>query len=66
MQSKERAKELYGELAFENIRVNVIHSDLSQIEVIFLSSIDKIDINILLLQSKVDENAKDTKKCNSK
>ncbi|XP_022145743.1 DEAD-box ATP-dependent RNA helicase 57 [Momordica charantia] len=32
VQSKERAKELYGELAFENIRVNVIHSDLSQIE----------------------------------
>ncbi|MED6113749.1 DEAD-box ATP-dependent RNA helicase 57 [Stylosanthes scabra] len=30
VQSKERAKELYGELAFENIRVDVIHSDLSQ------------------------------------
>ncbi|XP_014495716.1 DEAD-box ATP-dependent RNA helicase 57-like [Vigna radiata var. radiata] len=26
-QSKERAKELYGELAFDNIRVDVIHSD---------------------------------------
>ncbi|KAH7519052.1 hypothetical protein JRO89_XSUnG0145600 [Xanthoceras sorbifolium] len=30
LQSKERAKELYEELAFENIRVGVIHSDLSQ------------------------------------
>ncbi|RHN48437.1 putative RNA helicase [Medicago truncatula] len=32
LQSKERAKELYGELAFDNIRVDVIHSDLSQEE----------------------------------
>ncbi|CAK9323195.1 unnamed protein product [Citrullus colocynthis] len=32
VQSKERAKELYGELTFENIRVSVIHSDLSQLE----------------------------------
>ncbi|ESW29568.1 hypothetical protein PHAVU_002G080600 [Phaseolus vulgaris] len=32
LQSKERAKELYGELAFDNIRVDVIHSDLSQQE----------------------------------
>ncbi|KAG7028005.1 DEAD-box ATP-dependent RNA helicase 57 [Cucurbita argyrosperma subsp. argyrosperma] len=32
VQSKERAKDLYGELAFENIKVNVIHSDLSEIE----------------------------------
>ncbi|XP_031396512.1 DEAD-box ATP-dependent RNA helicase 57 isoform X1 [Punica granatum] len=32
VQSKERAKELYGELAFDNIRANVIHSDLSQIQ----------------------------------
>lgn len=32
VQSKERAKDLYGELAFENIRVNVIHSDLTQME----------------------------------
>ncbi|KAI5325436.1 hypothetical protein L3X38_034510 [Prunus dulcis] len=30
VQSKERAKELYGELLFENIRVSAIHSDLSQ------------------------------------
>ncbi|KAI4378744.1 hypothetical protein MLD38_016181 [Melastoma candidum] len=30
LQSKERAKELYGELALDNIRANVIHSDLSQ------------------------------------
>ncbi|GKU94598.1 hypothetical protein SLEP1_g8064 [Rubroshorea leprosula] len=30
MQSKERAKELYEELKFEDIRVDVIHSDLSQ------------------------------------
>ncbi|XP_044500060.1 DEAD-box ATP-dependent RNA helicase 57 isoform X1 [Mangifera indica] len=32
VQSKERAKELYGELAFDNIRAGVIHSDLSQTE----------------------------------
>lgn len=32
LQSKERAKELYGELAFDNIRVDVIHSDLTQEE----------------------------------
>lgn len=30
VQSKERAKELYGELAFEDIRAGVIHSDLSE------------------------------------
>lgn len=34
VQSKERAKELYGELALDNIRASVIHSDLSQIQVI--------------------------------
>lgn len=33
VQSKERAKELYGELAFDDIRVDVLHSDLSQKEV---------------------------------
>ncbi|TKY62174.1 DEAD-box ATP-dependent RNA helicase 57 [Spatholobus suberectus] len=32
LQSKERAKDLYSELAFDNIRVDVIHSDLSQEE----------------------------------
>ncbi|XP_028775136.1 DEAD-box ATP-dependent RNA helicase 57 [Neltuma alba] len=32
VQSKERAKELYGELQFDNLRVGVIHSDLSQKE----------------------------------
>ncbi|KAK2364087.1 DEAD-box ATP-dependent RNA helicase 57 [Trifolium repens] len=32
VQKKERAVELYGELAFDNIRVDVIHSDLSQEE----------------------------------
>ncbi|KAH9671782.1 hypothetical protein KPL70_017482 [Citrus sinensis] len=30
VQSKERAKELYGELAFDDNRAGVIHSDLSQ------------------------------------
>ncbi|KAH9735360.1 DEAD-box ATP-dependent RNA helicase 57 [Citrus sinensis] len=30
VQSKDRAKELYGELAFDDIRAGVIHSDLSQ------------------------------------
>ncbi|GLT89719.1 hypothetical protein SLE2022_076940 [Rubroshorea leprosula] len=30
MQSKEQAKELYEELKFDDIRVDVIHSDLSQ------------------------------------
>ncbi|CAJ1947382.1 unnamed protein product [Sphenostylis stenocarpa] len=34
LQSKERAKELYGELAFDNVRIDVIHSDLSQQEVV--------------------------------
>jgi hypothetical protein len=34
VQKKERAVELYGELAFDNIRVDVIHSDLSQEEVV--------------------------------
>ncbi|XP_042517839.1 DEAD-box ATP-dependent RNA helicase 57 [Macadamia integrifolia] len=32
LQSKERAKELHRELAFDNIRVDVIHADLSQIQ----------------------------------
>ncbi|CAL0309860.1 unnamed protein product [Lupinus luteus] len=32
VQSKERAKELYGELAFDSIRVDAVHSDLSQEE----------------------------------
>lgn len=30
VQNKERAKELYGELEFDDIRVDVIHSDLNQ------------------------------------
>ncbi|KDO38987.1 hypothetical protein CISIN_1g030396mg [Citrus sinensis] len=33
VQSKDRAKELYGELAFDDIRAGVIHSDLSQTQV---------------------------------
>lgn len=33
VQSKERAKELYAELLADNIRVDVIHSDLSQAHV---------------------------------
>lgn len=32
VQSKERAKELYKELAFEDIKADVIHADLSQTE----------------------------------
>ncbi|KAF8038662.1 hypothetical protein BT93_B1257 [Corymbia citriodora subsp. variegata] len=32
VQSKERAKELYGELVLDNIRASVLHSDLSQIQ----------------------------------
>ncbi|KAL4351363.1 hypothetical protein GQ457_06G025920 [Hibiscus cannabinus] len=32
LQSKERAKELYEELKFDDIRVGVIHSDLSEIQ----------------------------------
>ncbi|XP_015893193.2 DEAD-box ATP-dependent RNA helicase 57 isoform X2 [Ziziphus jujuba] len=32
LQSKERAKELYAELSVANIRVDVIHSDLSQMQ----------------------------------
>lgn len=34
VQSKERAKELYKELAFEDINADVIHADLTQSEVI--------------------------------
>ncbi|MFQ6666639.1 hypothetical protein Gotur_032920 [Gossypium turneri] len=34
VQSKERAKELYEELKFDNIRVGVIHSDLSETQVL--------------------------------
>lgn len=33
VQNKERAKELYDELKLEDIRPDVIHSDLSQIQV---------------------------------
>ncbi|KAF8408574.1 hypothetical protein HHK36_004637 [Tetracentron sinense] len=36
VQSKERAKELYKELAFDNIRVDVIHADLPQIQIIIV------------------------------
>lgn len=32
VQSKDRAKDLYKELRFDDIRVDVIHSDLSQVE----------------------------------
>ncbi|GAB4843008.1 hypothetical protein Ancab_012984 [Ancistrocladus abbreviatus] len=32
VQSRERAKELYKELAFSDIRVDVIHADLSQVQ----------------------------------
>lgn len=35
VQNKERAKELYDEVKFDDIRADVIHSDLSQIQVIF-------------------------------
>lgn len=34
VQNKERAKELYDELKFDDIRADVIHSDLNQIQVI--------------------------------
>lgn len=36
VQNKERAKELYNELKFDNIRADVIHADLSQIQVIYV------------------------------
>jgi ATP-dependent RNA helicase DDX52/ROK1 len=35
VQSKERAKELYKELAFDDIRADVIHGDLSEEQVTF-------------------------------
>ncbi|RRT51462.1 hypothetical protein B296_00035248 [Ensete ventricosum] len=39
VQSKERAKELYKELAFDDIKVDVIHADLSQQQfIVFLLS----------------------------
>ncbi|PIA39309.1 hypothetical protein AQUCO_02600036v1 [Aquilegia coerulea] len=34
LQSKERARQLYKELAFDDIRVDIIHADLSQAQVI--------------------------------
>lgn len=33
VQSKARAKELYKELAFDNIKADVIHADLNQEQV---------------------------------
>lgn len=33
VQSKERAKELYKELAFDDIKVDVVHADLTQQQV---------------------------------
>jgi hypothetical protein len=33
VQSKERAKELYKELAFDDVRVDVIHADLNEQQV---------------------------------
>lgn len=35
VQNKERAKELYDEVKFDDIRADVIHADLSEIQVIF-------------------------------
>lgn len=35
VQNKERAKELYNEVKFDDIRADVIHADLSDIQVIF-------------------------------
>lgn len=35
VQNKERVKELYNELKYDEIRADVIHADLSEIEVIF-------------------------------
>ena len=37
VQNKDRAKDLYKELRFDDIRVDVIHSDLPQLEVILNS-----------------------------
>lgn len=34
VQSKERAKELYKELAFDDIKADVIHADLTQDQVV--------------------------------
>jgi hypothetical protein len=36
VQSKERAKELYKELAFDDVRVDVIHADLNEQQVLLL------------------------------
>lgn len=35
VQSKDRAKELFKELAFDDIKADVVHADLSQIQVYF-------------------------------
>jgi len=34
VQSKERAKELYKELAFDDVRADVIHADLNEQQVL--------------------------------
>lgn len=36
VQNKERARELYNEVKFDDIRADVIHADLSQVQVTYL------------------------------
>lgn len=38
VQNKERAKELYDELKYDDVRADVIHADLSEIQVHCLTS----------------------------
>ena len=39
VQSKERAKELYRELVYDDIRVDVIHGDLTEEQVLLLHNL---------------------------
>ncbi|TYI94105.1 hypothetical protein E1A91_D02G179700v1 [Gossypium mustelinum] len=51
VQSKERANELYEELKFNNIRVGVIHSDLSETQVLVLVLIEKYNLMFAFLNA---------------
>lgn len=44
VQNKERAKELYNEVKFDDIRADVIHADLSQIQVILCDLLSRYTV----------------------
>ena len=43
VQNKERAKELYNEVKFDDIRAGVIHADLSQVQVTLFDLLFSLD-----------------------